>query len=101
MFTVIYRWRVKPEFEADFLGAWHRRTEKILAVRGSCGSRLHTEADGTYCAIALWPSKAAWEAKEPPLPDDEADAATFKDAVTEWLPALTMETVDDLWRFSS
>ncbi len=27
----------------------------------------------------------------------QAVAATFKDAVTEWLSALTMETVDDLW----
>jgi heme-degrading monooxygenase HmoA len=98
MFTVIYRWRIKPDLESAFRTAWHNRTEKIYAVRGSYGSRLHREPDGTYCVIALWPSCEAWEAPEPPLPDDEADAATFRDSVAEWLPTLTMETVDDLWR---
>jgi len=96
-FTVIYRWRVRPGLEADFRRAWHRRTEKIHAVRGSHGSRLHVESDGTYCAIALWPSREAWEAAEPPLPDDEADKKAFEDAVAEWLPALTMQVADDLW----
>ena len=98
MFVAIYHWRVTVGMESAFLAAWHRRTKKVLDVRGSYGSRLHRESDGTLCAIALWPSKAAWEATEPPLPDDQADAATFKDAVTEWLPTLTMEAVDDLWR---
>ncbi len=98
MFTVIYRWRVKVDMEPAFIRAWHNRTEKIYAMRGSYGSRLHREPDGTFCAIALWPSREAWEATEPPLPDDEADEATFRDAVAEWLPTLTMEGVDDLWR---
>jgi len=98
VFTVIYRWRVKPERKADFLRTWHDRTLKILAVRGSYGSRLHCEPDGTYCAIAHWPTRDAWAATEPPLPDDEADAAAFNESVAEWLPKLTMEAVDDLWR---
>jgi heme-degrading monooxygenase HmoA len=98
MFTVIYRWRIKVEMEAAFLVAWHNRTEKIYAVRGSYGSRLHRERDGTLCAVALWPTKEAWEATEPALPDDSADDATFKDAVEEWLPTLTMEAIDDLWK---
>lgn len=98
MFTAIYRWRIKPELEAAFRDAWHRRTEKIYAHRGSHGSRLHRESTGTYCAIALWPSKAMWEATEPPLPDDEDDAKTFEEAIEERLPTLTMESVDDLWK---
>ncbi|HVA32844.1 MAG TPA: antibiotic biosynthesis monooxygenase family protein [Candidatus Baltobacteraceae bacterium] len=97
MFTVIYRWRLRKEREAAFLRAWHARTEKIRAVRGSYGSRLHREEDGTYCAIALWPSRAAWEATEPPLPDDEDDAAAFRGGIKERLPTLTMDVVDDLW----
>lgn len=98
MFTVIYRWRIKPEMEEAFCSAWHGRTEKIHAIRGSYGSRLHREHDGTLCAIALWPSRGAWGRTKPPLPDDVEDATTFRDAIIETLPTLTMEIVDDLWR---
>jgi Antibiotic biosynthesis monooxygenase len=97
MFTVIYRWRVRSDMETIFVEAWHRRTEKFRTIRGSLGSRLHRESDGTLCAIALWPSKAAWEATDPPLPHDKDDAISFRDAVQDWLPTLTMEVIDDLW----
>jgi hypothetical protein len=98
MFTVIYRWRIRAEMEEAFLRAWHRRTEKIYSTQGSLGSRLHREDDGTYCAIALWPSQDAWRKNEPPLLDDEEDAATFRDAIVEALPTMTMDAIDDLWR---
>ena len=98
MFTAIYRWRLKPGAESAFIRAWRNRTEKICGARGSYGSRLHREPTGTYCAIALWPSRAAWEANAPPLPDDDADAAAFKQSVVESLPVLTMELVTDLWK---
>lgn len=63
----------------------------------SYGSRLHREQDGTYCAIALWPSREAWEVTGPPLPDDSEDAAAFRASLAETLPTITMEVVDDLW----
>ena len=64
-------------------------------MRGATAPRR--SADGTLCAIALWPSREAWEATEPLLPDDDADAKTFEDAIDERLPTLTMDTLDDLW----
>src|SRR5271165_2862686 len=97
VFTVIYRWRVKPDRQAEFRLVWHRRTERIRRERGSYGSRLHQEPYGAYCAIALWPSRRLWEATEPPLTDDAEDAATFRATILEALPTLTMEAVDDLW----
>jgi len=97
LFTVIYRWRVKPEMDAEFHRVWHVRTEKIRAAGVSYGSRLHREQDGTYCAIALWPSREAWEVMGPPLPDDAKDAAAFRAALAQTLPTITMEVVDDLW----
>lgn len=99
MFVVIYRWRVRSGMEERFRDVWHRRTEKIYALRGSLGSRLHREDGNVYCAIALWPSRDLWEATKPRLPDDENDAATFNASVAEWFPPLTMEPVDDLWRW--
>ncbi|HEX3466597.1 MAG TPA: antibiotic biosynthesis monooxygenase [Candidatus Elarobacter sp.] len=97
MFTVVNRWRVDDAMDTEFCRAWHARTEKIRALRGSYGSRLHREPEGVYCGIALWPSREAWSATEPPLPEDEHDAAVFSAAVVEWLPTLTMDLVDDLW----
>ena len=97
MFTVVYRWRVKPGRRSDFLRTWRTRTDRIYAIRGSYGSRLLEEADGAYCAIALWPSREAWTATEPPLPGDLDDAETFKDCIEEWL-STTTNVVDDAWR---
>lgn len=98
MFTVIYRWEVKPKMEEAFRRAWHHRTEKIYATRNSFGSRLHRECDGTLCAIALWPSQDAWRKTEPPLLEDDEDAATFRDAIAKTLPTMTMDMIDDLWK---
>jgi heme-degrading monooxygenase HmoA len=98
MFTVIYRWRVKPGRQSDFMRTWRTRTDRIYDTRGSYGSRLLEEDDGTYCAIALWPSREAWAATEPALPDDFDDAQTFKDSIDEWLSTTTMSVIDDAWR---
>jgi hypothetical protein len=95
MFTVIYRWRVKPGRESDFLRTWRARTDRIYETRGSYGSRLLQEDDGTYCAIALWPSREAWAATEPPLPADFDDAETFKGSIEEWLPTTRLNVIDD------
>ena len=97
MFTVIYRWRVKSGMEDEFRRVWRARTRKIRAVRGSYGSRLHREDDRLYCAIALWPSREAYAATEPHLPDDTEDAAAWAACIAETLPPLTMVLVDDLW----
>ncbi|GAC1656424.1 MAG: hypothetical protein NVS9B12_08110 [Vulcanimicrobiaceae bacterium] len=96
MFTAIYRWRVKPELEAEFLRVWHIRTQKIEEHGGSFGARLHKGDDGTYYSIALWPSREAWEAPLN-LPDDAQDERTFRASVQEYLGTQTMVMVDDLW----
>ena len=97
MFTVVYRWRVKPGKEAVFCDVWRRRTEKIHAVSGSYGARLHRQPDGAYFSIALWPSREAWESNVP-LPDDEEDARLFRESVAETLPPITGDVVDDYWK---
>ncbi|GAC1389534.1 MAG: hypothetical protein NVSMB31_05580 [Vulcanimicrobiaceae bacterium] len=96
MFTVIYRWRVKPELEPEFLRVWHVRTKKIEEHCGSYGARLHKSDDGTYVSIALWPSRDAWDAPMN-LPDDTEDDRIFRASIQERLPTQTMTVVDDLW----
>lgn len=56
------------------------------------------DAEDVYSAIALWPSREAWEADEPPLPDDEQDAAIWAASIIESCAPRTMISVDNLWR---
>ncbi len=58
MFSVVYRFRVKPGREQLFQSSWRTLTQAIAEQRGSLGSRLHrNEADGTFVAYAVWPSE--------------------------------------------
>ena len=58
MFYAIFRWRTRPGTDAAFRAAWRRSTASIRAGFGSCGSRLHREADGAWIGYACWPSEA-------------------------------------------
>lgn len=98
MFVVIYTWRVKPELVSEFRRIWRTRTEKITKLRGSYGSLLLQDSDGAYSAIALWPSREAWKADDPPLPADEQDAAIWAACIIESFTPRTMMSVDNLWR---
>ena len=98
MFTVIYRWRVRPDMDEQFRRAWFNRTQEIFAARGSYGSALHREDDGTYCAIALWPSREAWQAAEPAIPGGQAGAALFGESIAESLPVQAMTAIDNAWK---
>lgn len=98
MFTVIYRWEVRDGCEQRFERAWRSRTDKIAALRGSFGSRLHRDANGVYTAIALWPTREAW-ANPDPLPDDDTDKQTFAECVISSEPPLLLEDpIDDRWQ---
>ena len=48
MFCVIYRWRLKPGHDDDFVAAWARLTRAIRDGRGGLGSRLHRSDDGLW-----------------------------------------------------
>ena len=62
MFTAIYRWRVTPGKEEQFVDGWERVTRAIRAGCGSYGSRLHRCADGTWLGYARWPDAATRDA---------------------------------------
>lgn len=64
MFTAIYRWRLRPGMEEQFIDGWQRVTAAILAACGSYGSRLHKCSDGTWLAYARWPDEATRDACE-------------------------------------
>ncbi len=54
MFIVLYRWKIKPEKEAQFIEAWSEVTDYFLKNWNSLGSRLHRGNDGIFYAYAQW-----------------------------------------------
>jgi hypothetical protein len=54
MYIVLYRWRVKPELEAQFVEAWSEVTRFYVENFDSLGSRLHCGDDGIWYAYAQW-----------------------------------------------
>jgi len=96
-FVAIYRWRIAPEKEQQFREAWRAMTEGIHAHRGSHGSRLHRDANGCFVAIALWPSREAWEATDPDIPNADELRARMRESIVETFPTETLNAIDDLW----
>lgn len=92
---VLYRFRLKPGREADFVEAWAAVTRKLRDERGGLGSRLHRGPDGVWYAYAQWPSaEARAHAFEQPPVDAEA-SARMREATLEQLPEIVLEPVAD------
>jgi heme-degrading monooxygenase HmoA len=102
VFVAVYWWRVHPGKEEQFRKAWHRGTELITQIYGSCGSRLHRDRDGRFVGYAEWPDEATWRAAfDRKMAYDEPETRTaFLDAVAETPidadPIFTMTVIDDL-----
>ena len=99
MFVAIYRWRLQPEREQDFIANWQRITLNGLAG-GSGGSSLFRNAQGTWIAIARWPSREARDrffgALEGSVEDSEMSRRASL-AVIERLPDEELDSVLDCW----
>jgi hypothetical protein len=95
MFAVVYRWRLKPGYEEQFVDGWSRVTRAIHAGCGSYGSRLHRAGDGTWVAYARWPDAGTRERCEP---GDVEGSRLMREAVAETFPETTMDIVQDLLR---
>ena len=94
-FAVIYRWRLKPGMEAQFVAAWTRITELYVAERGGLGSRLHKGPDDIWFAYAQWSSAEARAAAfAGPSLDSEA-RARMSEAIAESFDEIVLEPVVD------
>jgi quinol monooxygenase YgiN len=102
MFVAVYWWRVHPGKEQQFREAWRRGTERITAIYGSHGSRLHRDRDGRFVGYAVWPDEATWQAAfaRKMVYDDPEARRMFIDAVAEappdGAPVFAMTVTDDL-----
>ena len=95
-FAVLYRWRLHPGKEEQFIEAWARVSERLLQERGSLGSRLHRGPDGIWYSYAQWPSSDARVVLAFTLPPIDATARErMRDAIAESFPELVLESVAD------
>jgi hypothetical protein len=93
VFAVIYRWRLHPGREEQFVDGWNRVTRAILRSCGSYGSRLHRAGDGSWVAYARWPGE---QTRKDCQHGETEGARLMGEAIAERLPEITMELVSDL-----
>lgn len=98
MFAVIYHWTLKPGHEAAFRKGWEEATRIFARESGSLGSSLFQESDGSWTAIACWPSKDARDAANTASPVPETVWQGMQAAVQERFEPreLTLDTY--LWK---
>lgn len=94
MFTVLYKWRLKPDLEQQFIDAWSEITVWYRENAGSFGSRLHRGSDGLWYAYAQWPSdehrRKAFE-----LIPDHPQREKMKEAIEESFDEIRLEIASD------
>lgn len=99
MFVVIYHWRVKHGMEDEFVQIWRRRTVRISEHCSSRGSRLYRNDEGTFVAIALWPSRDLLEHPAALPSADKPDAQRFAELLDGGSQTEALALVDDLWDY--
>ncbi|WP_130618087.1 antibiotic biosynthesis monooxygenase family protein [Dyella amyloliquefaciens] len=95
-FAAIYRWRVRPGMEAQFVEAWTRISELYLDRHGSLGSRLHRGPDDIWYSYAQWPDEAARVRAFSADSLDKEAGELMREAIAESLPEIVLEPVVDL-----
>jgi heme-degrading monooxygenase HmoA len=96
MFVILYRWRIKPEKETQFIEAWSEITAYYRENFASLGSRLHRGNDGIFYAYARWNSAEDREKAFNNSPKFEV-AVKMKEAIQESFPEVCLEIIEDFW----
>ena len=96
MFIVLYRWRVKPESQQQFIEAWSEITNHFRANYDSLGSRLHRGSDDLFYGYAQWTSA---EQRENVFAGENAEirqaSLKMREAVEESFPEVVLEEIAD------
>lgn len=94
MFTVLYRWRIKPGLEEQFVESWSAVTKYYRSEHGSLGSRLHRAQDGSFYGYAQWPSEEHRRRVFETAPRHPASAA-MREAIAEEFSEVILEVLSD------
>lgn len=95
-FVAIYRWRLHPRMEAQFIKGWTRISELYLHRHGSLGSRLHRGPDDIWYSYAQWPNEASREKAFLADTLDKDAGELMRGAIAETLPEIVLEPIVDL-----
>ncbi|MEK7725259.1 MAG: antibiotic biosynthesis monooxygenase [Acidobacteriota bacterium] len=99
MFIVLYRWRIKPEKENQFIEGWAEVTAYFRENWDSLGSRLHRGNDDLFYAYAQWKSESDREnAFEKAV--KLKGSAKMTEAIEERFEPIILENLSDFLVFS-
>lgn len=99
MFCVIYRWRIEPELEEQFVENWSKITQLYVDNHGGLGSRLHRGEDGLFYAYAQWNSEEDRQKAFQNFPENPA-AEKMREAIIERFPEIKLESIADFLQIS-
>ena len=96
MFVVLYRWRVSPNLEKQFVENWSARTAYLREKYDSLGSRLHRANDGIWYSYAQWKSveqrEQAFNAESNTVSET---SQKMREAIEESFPEIQLEITSD------
>ncbi len=96
MFVVLYRWRVDPNLEQQFIENWSARTAYLQEKYDSLGSRLHRGNDGIWYSYAQWKSaEQRAQAFESESNKTSESSKKFREAIEETFPEIELEIASD------
>ena len=99
MFCVIYRWRIKPELEDQFIESWSEITKILISDCGGKGSRLHRGEDGLFYAYAQWNSDEDRQKAFQNFPKTTA-SEKMREAITESFSEIKLDEIADFLQYS-
>lgn len=94
MFCVIYRWRIKPELEEQFIENWSEITGVFVDKLGGKGSRLHRGEDGLFYAYAQWNCEEDRRKAFENFPQS-VSSEKMREAIIESFPEIKLESIAD------
>ena len=97
MFSVIYKFEIKPDRKDSFEKSWKDLTHLIYVYAGSLGSRLHKKDEYHYIAYAQWPNKETWEKSSNKLPKKSNEISKLlKESCKSIETLYELELIEDL-----
>lgn len=96
MFVVLYRWRIKPNFETQFVESWSEITARLREKHESLGSRLHRGGDGFWYGYAQWKSAEQRECAFASESEVISEAIRkMREAIAESFPETILDVISD------
>lgn len=98
MIVILYRWRIRKGFEAQFVENWSEVTAAILKTYSSLGSRLHRDKDGIFYGYAQWKTIEQRENAFREMTVTEA-VEKMREAIEETFPEVVLTPLSDFLIF--